>query len=145
MNFNPEETAYLENDIKIVTDKPDSTASVKLVKGDIHNLEYEVNATGNNLLVFSEIYLPFGWKAYIDGTETEIYKTDYFLRSVVVPQGIHKVEFIYAPATYYTGKTISIAANIFLGIILVAGIFGYAAKMNKKNKREAGGENKESV
>ncbi len=131
MNFDPRKTAFLEKDINQKIDKPDSTAGVKMIKGDIHSLEFEVNATGNNLLVFSEIYLPFGWKAYIDGKETEFYKTDYILRSLVVPQGKHKVEFRYEPAVYYTGKSVSIGANVLLGIILLAGVFGFAANKNK--------------
>ncbi|MBK8383563.1 MAG: YfhO family protein [Ignavibacteria bacterium] len=133
MNFDPRKVAFLEKDINQKIDKPDSTASVKLVKGDIHSLEYDVYATGNNLLVFSEIYLPFGWKAYIDGKESEIHKTDYILRSLVVPQGKHKVEFRYEPAVYYTGKSVSIGANVLLGIILLAGVFGYATNKKKSN------------
>ncbi|MBK7158505.1 MAG: YfhO family protein [Ignavibacteria bacterium] len=141
MNFDPRKVAFLEKDINQKIDKPDSTASVKLVKGDIHSLEYDVNATGNNLLVFSEIYLPFGWKAYIDGKESEIHKTDYILRSLVVPQGKHKVEFRYEPAVYYTGKSVSIGANVLLGIILLAGVFGYAT--NKKKSDSTGNVKKD--
>jgi len=131
MNFDPRKIAYLEKDINQKIDKPDSSANVKLVKADIHTLEYEATASGNNLLVFSEIYLPFGWKAYIDGKETEINKTDYILRSVVVPQGKHKIEFRYEPAVYYTGKKISIGANILLGVILIAGVIGFAVSRKK--------------
>lgn len=126
-NFDPKKIAYVEKDINQKIDKPDSTAAVKLTKGDIHQLDYDVIASGNNLLVFSDIYIPFGWKAYIDGKQTEIYKTDYFIRAIVVPQGKHKVEFKYEPEVYYTGKDISIGANIFLGLVLVAGIIGFAS------------------
>ncbi|HMS64764.1 MAG TPA: YfhO family protein, partial [Ignavibacteria bacterium] len=136
MNFDPEKVAYLEKDINQKIDKPDSLTNVKLVKADIHTLEYEANATGNNLLVFSEIYLPFGWKAYIDGKETEFYKTDYILRSVVVPQGKHKIEFKYEPEVYYTGKSISIGANALLGVILLAGIFGFAKRKKSVSKTD---------
>ncbi len=130
-NFDPRRVAYFEKDINQKIDKPDSLASIKFVKGDIHSLEYEVNASGNNLVVFSEIFIPFGWKAYLDDKETEFYKTDYLFRSVVVPQGKHKVEFRYEPETFYTGKKISLGANIFLGIILIAGIIGYAGSRKK--------------
>lgn len=144
INFDPVKIAYLENDINQKIDKPDSTARVALVKSDIHNLEYEVNASGNNLLVFSEIYLPFGWKAYLDGKETEFYKTDYILRSVVVPSGKHKVEFKYEPAVYYTGKSISLGANILLGIILLAGVFGIVSNKNKPAEDKSGDDSKEN-
>lgn len=132
MSFDPDKLAFLEKDPGVKVDKPDSTASVKLVKADIHTLEYDVNASGNNLVVFSEIYLPFGWKAFIDGKEAEILKTNYLLRSLIVPKGNHKVEFRYEPQTYYTGKTVSTAANAVLGVILVAGVIGYAAGRKKK-------------
>lgn len=143
INFDPAKIAYTEKEINVKIDKPDSTASVKLIKGDIQKLEYEVDASGNNLLVFSEIYLPFGWKAYIDGKETEIYKTDYFLRSIVVPQGKHRVEFIYEPEVYYTGKSISMGANVLLGLILAVGIFGYVKSRNKPDDKKP--ESKEDV
>jgi len=132
--FNPKDIAYLEKEINVKLDKPDSTVSAKLIKGEIHELEYEVNASGNNLVVFSDIYIPFGWKAYVDDKETEIYKTDYFLRSVVAPKGKHTVKFKYEPAVYYTGKSISIGANILLGLILIAGIFGYATSRKKSDE-----------
>jgi len=136
LNFNPLQTAYVEKEIPQKIDKPDSTVSAKLVKGEIHSLEYEVNASGNNLLVFSEIYLPFGWKAYIDGSPAEFYKTDYFLRSLIVPQGKHKVEFRYEPEVYYAGKNISMASNGLLGVILIAGIIGYATRKKKNDDRK---------
>jgi hypothetical protein len=131
MKFDPYSLAYLEKEPAVKIEAPDSTAVVKLVRGDIHELEYEVHASGNNLLVFSEIYLPFGWKAYIDEKETEIYKTDYFLRSVIVPPGSHSVKMKYEPETYYTGKKISLGSNIFLALVLVVGLIGYV-----KNRKE---------
>ena len=130
-NFDPHKVAFVESDINKKIDKPDSTAFVKLTKGDIHNIEYDVNASGNNLIVFSEIYYPAGWKAYIDGSETEIYKTDYLLRSIVVPPGQHKVEFKFHPASYYTGKNISIAANSVVVLILLVGVGGFYYKKKK--------------
>ena len=124
MNFNPRQTAFFEKDINKKIDKPDSTASIKLVKATIESYEYDVNATGNNLMFMSDIYYPAGWKAYIDGQETEIYKTDYLFRSIVVPAGKHKVEIKFQPETYYKGKSITLISNIVVGLILVVGLVG---------------------
>jgi uncharacterized membrane protein YfhO len=132
VNFNPKKTAFLEKDINSKIDKPDSTASAKLVKADIHDIEYDVNATGNNLLVFSEIYYPPGWKAYIDGKETDIFKTDYLLRSIVVPAGKHKVEMRFVSEGFEKGKMISIASNTLIVILLVAGISGIYLRKKKE-------------
>lgn len=137
MAFDPRKTAYLEKDINVKIDKPDSaTATAKISKFDIHNITYDVNATGNNLLVLSEIYYPAGWKAFIDGKETEIYKTDYLFRSIVVPAGKHTVEFKFHPETYYTGKAISTTANILVALALLGGIGGLYMGKKKKDEPE---------
>ena len=129
--FNPYITAFVEKDLGKQIDKPDSSVYARITSFNIHNIEYEVNASGNNLLVLNEIYYPSGWKAYIDGTETEFYKTDYLLRSVIVPKGKHKIEFKFYPESYYTGKNISIAVNILVSLLLVGGIAGIYLKKKK--------------
>lgn len=131
MAFDHRKTAYTEKDPGVKIDRPDSTAYVKLVKADIHNLEYEANASGNNFAVFSEIYLPFGWKAFVNGNEAEVVKTNYLLRGLVIPKGKHKIEFRYEPQSYITGKNISLGANILLALILVAGVAGYATQRKR--------------
>lgn len=131
--FNPNQVAFLEKEINQKIDRADSTAFAKITKFGIHDIEYEVNASGNNLLVLNEIYYPAGWKAYIDGNETEFYKTDYLLRSIVVPKGKHKVEFKFHPDTYYTGKSISIGANLLLIFIIFTGGIGvYRTRKSKE-------------
>jgi hypothetical protein len=141
--FDPRTTALLEENPGVQIDKPDSTASATITDFGIHHINYDVNATGNNMLIFSEIYYPAGWKAYIDGQETKIYKTDYLFRSIVVPAGQHKVEFKFDPAAYSTGKSISLAANIFVVLLLVAGIGG--TYMSKKEKIDSKNEEKEEA
>ena len=59
------------------------------------------------LMVLSEIYYPAGWRAEIDGVETEIYRTNYILRSVIVPAGTHEVVFTFDPPMYRLGYTLS--------------------------------------
>jgi hypothetical protein len=135
-SFNPKQTAFIEEGLNQQITKPDSTAGVRLTKGNIHRLEYEANASGNNFLVITEQYYPAGWKAYIDGNETEIYKTNYLFRGIVVPQGRHKIELIFHSDTYETSKKISLFSNIFVLIILVTGIGGYFVKRNKKQSTE---------
>lgn len=134
--FDPRSTAFLEKKIDAVIDKADSTVSAKITNFGIHNIEYDVFASGNNLLVLNEMYYPAGWKAYIDGTETEIFKTNYFQRSVVVPKGKHKVELKFYPETYFTGKKISIAANVLVTILLIGGIAGIFISRKKKVTEE---------
>jgi hypothetical protein len=132
-NFNPGETVFFEKEPNIKIDKPDSTAKATITAYGIHNISIEAEATGNNLLYVSETYYPAGWKAYVDSQETEIYKTDYLFRSIVVPKGKHKIEFKFEPQTYYTGKKITMAGNVILILIFAAAIGGIFLKRKKKN------------
>lgn len=128
-NFNPREVAYFEEKLPIAIDSVDSNASAKVTKYENERIEIEANATGNNLLFVSEVYYPLGWKAYIDGSETKIYKTNYAFRSVIVRKGKHKVEFVFTDKSFELGKNLSIGSNIFMVLAL-----GFAIFIEKKKK-----------
>jgi uncharacterized membrane protein YfhO len=56
----------------------------------------------------------------VDGQETEILKTNYILRSIVVPPGSHTIEFRYDPPMYRAGYLISnVAWAIALCCVLI--------------------------
>ena len=56
----------------------------------------EVSARGPGLLVLSEVY-ERDWRASIDGQAAAIYPTNAVLRGVYLPEGEHRVEFVYDP------------------------------------------------
>jgi hypothetical protein len=133
-SFNPKEVAYFESDPGIKVDPAGPEAKATVTGFDIHNLKMDVTATGNNLLFISEIYYPKGWTAYIDGKETPIYKTNYIFRSIVVPQGAHKVELKFEPKSFATGKNITIAINLLL--ICVFGFYGVTFYLKKRKVKK---------
>ncbi len=134
MSFNPAEVAYLSVEKNINIEPPLQNASAKITRYGSQNIEIEATATGNNLLFISEAYYPAGWKAYIDGNETEILQLNYLFRGIVVPKGKHKIEMKFEPASYTNGKTISLASNIliFMGIAL-AGTYQILTIRKSKN------------
>lgn len=135
-SFDPTKIAYLEKEPSQKIDAADSTCKATLTNYELHNISFDVEAKGNNLLHVSEVYYPAGWKAYVDGQETEIYKTNYLFRSIVVPAGKHKVEFKFEPKSYYTGKTILVGANVVL-LILFACSLGVVMMKRKKKPNQA--------
>lgn len=70
------------------------------------------------MLFLSDNYYP-GWKAYVDGKETKIYRTNYTFRSVYVPKGDHKIAFTYKPLSFQFGIIISLISVLLLLIIFV--------------------------
>lgn len=90
----------------------DSSASIKLVKNLNDEIIYQSNASTNQFAVFSEIYYPKGWKAYVNEKETPIVKVDYAFRGINLPAGNHTIKFEFAPASYTLGNTLNLAAGI---------------------------------
>ncbi len=133
-SFDPKQVAYMEEDKGLNIDPAGESAKAEVTKYENELIELNVNATGNNLLLLSEIYYPVAWKAYIDGKETEIYKTNFAFRSIVVPAGQHKVEFKYHSDSYETGKTISMATNGLTILALLGGIFLHFRGRKKEDK-----------
>lgn len=80
--------------------------------------EILVDHEGNGLLFVSDSYYP-GWKAFIDGKETKIYRANFTFRAVFVPAGEHVVRFIYDPQSFKIGVGISVASLIFLATIFL--------------------------
>ncbi|HLX12554.1 MAG TPA: YfhO family protein, partial [Bacteroidota bacterium] len=133
-SFDPKHVALLEQEPSAKPGKPDSTASVKVTKYESDQIEMTANTSVQALLVLSEIYYPAGWKAYVDGTETEIYKTNYALRSIVVPAGSHKIAFTFHPQTYEMALKVTQAAWVLTGIIIVVGALQLPALKKRMGK-----------
>lgn len=108
-----------------VTIKPvaDSSASIALIKNMNDEITYQSKASTDQFAVFSEIYYPNGWKAHIDEKETPIVRVDYALRGLNVPAGNHTIKFVFAPASYHTGDTISLISGIISIIALLVCLF----------------------
>jgi hypothetical protein len=97
----------------------DSSASIRLVRNLNDHITYQSTAGSNQFAVFSEIYYPKGWKAFIDGKEAPIVKVDYALRGLSIPAGKHEISFVFAPASYQLGNMLSLVAGIVSIIALL--------------------------
>jgi hypothetical protein len=101
--------------------KKDSTSRIALTSYTPNRLGY-TSASGNNgLAVFSEMYYPHGWQAYIDGSQVPHYRVDYALRALEIPAGEHRIEFIFEPSVVQTGSKISLASSVLLALLILAG------------------------
>lgn len=109
----------------------DSTSIVKLDKYGLNDISYYSNNSHEGLAVFSDIYYPFGWKAYVDGNETPILKANYLLRAVKLPAGEHKIEFKFRPEKFYFGDKVAMVSSILLILLTLISI-GMAVKGGNK-------------
>ena len=65
---------------------------------------------------------------YVDGKEQPYFRADYLLRAAQIPVGNHKIEFIFHPASYYTGEKISLAGSILLVLALGGAVYSETKK-----------------
>lgn len=130
LSFNPRSLAIVETKIDGVS-KPDSCFA-KETFFDMHNVKYDVGTDKDAFLVVSEIYYPAGWKAFIDGKETEIYPVNHILRGVKIPAGKHTLEMKFISETYRLSLILSLSGILLTVILTVVG-FAWEEK-NKKRK-----------
>jgi len=101
----------------------DSTASITLTKFDNDVMEYSANCSAPQFAVFSEIYYPDGWNAYVDGNKADYVRTDYVLRGLSIPAGKHTIKFVFEPALVKKGLAISYIGSWFVALFVLGGLF----------------------
>jgi hypothetical protein len=134
-SFDPKTTAIVDKKYGSLIDRKvvavDENATIKLTSYNPDHMVYQSGSTATQIAVFSEVYYDKGWTMLIDGKEHPYFRADYLLRAAQIPVGNHKIEFIFHPASYYTGEGISLAGSILL--VLSLGFAGYTE--TKKNKK----------
>jgi len=137
-NFVPAETAVydkrFENQVNGHLISKDTSATIVLTDYKPNHLTYKSETSKEQLAVFSEIYYDKGWNAYIDGKPAPYFRADYVLRAMIVPAGIHVIEFKFEPQVYKTGEKISFASSILL-VLIALGTLGFVIfRKNEKGK-----------
>ncbi len=127
-SLNTKKTAVIHKDFldKIPLEKieRDSTATIELVQQQPNHIVYEASTKTAQLAVFSEVYYPKGWNAYINDEPAEYIRVNYVLRAIPIPPGNNKIEFKFEPPVVKTGSTISLVSSILL-LLVVAGVIFY--------------------
>lgn len=110
----------------------DSTAIISLESYSPNYLKYAATNTRPGLAVFSEMYYPEGWQAYIDGKPEPHFKVNYVLRALEIPAGAHRIEFKFEPRVVQTGSRISLAGTLLLVVLILGGLaFKYRPSREK--------------
>lgn len=145
-SLNPKDTVVIDKRERSkipFTPAFDSTASIQLVQNLNDKLTYRFNAGANQLVVFSEIYYPHGWKAFIDNKEAPIARVNYVLRGLAVPAGNHAIELRFEPRSYFLGDRLSLIVGIISYLLLIAALV-YEWRNYRRNKTPVRTETKQA-
>ena len=128
-----------------------SPDSITLTHYAPNELRYSFSTTAARLAIFSEIYYPKGWKAWIEpageygevrnghyrptaeAKPLELFRADWILRGAIIPEGEGQLIMRFEPDSYQTGKNISTASSITLILLLVLSVAGMLV-IRKKNR-----------
>jgi uncharacterized membrane protein YfhO len=128
-SFDPREIVYIEDQyLKVST--IDSTSYAEITRYSDEDIELNVNAAGNNFLFAGNTFTK-GWKAFIDGNETKIYKANHGFLGLVVPNGKHKILITFSPDSFYMSRIVVLILSslVMLGLLLV--MFKYLSDKRK--------------
>ena len=118
------------------------TPSIQLSHYAPNDLRYNFNTDTERAAIFSEIYYPKGWKAWIEpagaagevrnghyhptaeGKAIELFRADWMLRGAIIPAGEGQLIMRFEPDSYQLGENISRACSILLIILLLAAVAG---------------------
>jgi Bacterial membrane protein YfhO len=130
--FNPKREAIVKKEFAAnlpTTFVTDSSSKVNLTEYSLMNLKYTTTNKNEGFAVFSEVYYPESWKAFIDGKQVDILPVNYVLRGLKVPAGNHTIEFKCISDTFNAGKKWA-----YIGSALCFGIIGLCLFMMWKEK-----------
>lgn len=106
-----------------------------------NELRYHYNSTVESAAIFSEIFYPEGWKAWLEpinndgkvkngkyrpspkAEDLELFRANWMLRGAILPAGDYEIVMRFEPASYKTGADISLASSLLL-ILLLLGLSG---------------------
>lgn len=99
-----------------------------------NELRYAFKTNNERAAIFSEIYYPKGWKAYIaaTGEPIELFRANWMLRGAILPKGEGELVMRFEPESYAVGANISRASSILLILLLIASVAGAAILERKQ-------------
>lgn len=91
--------------------------TVTILQREPTRMLLEAECSDDGILVVSEVYYP-GWRALVDGQETQIHRANGALRALELEAGAHQVELAYEPLSLKIGSVIS--AGMLMAILIIA-------------------------
>ena len=117
--FVPSETAIVEGEnTEYIKSKGQKYSTAGAIYLSANTVRVNFNAAGPGVLVLLDAYYP-GWEARVDGIQSKILRTNYMFRGVLVPAGVHTVEFNYRPLSFRAGAAITISTLVLLMLAMV--------------------------
>lgn len=115
---------------------------IELTSYSPKELIYSYDTDSERLAVFSEVYYPKGWKAWLEpegsygevrhgcyvptenAVQLDLFRADWILRAAIIPEGRGNVVMRFEPDSYRISENISRASSISLILLLFLSVAG---------------------
>ncbi|MCB9757603.1 MAG: YfhO family protein [Candidatus Omnitrophica bacterium] len=101
-------------------------STVKMINTNPNEVHLEATMEHAGFVVLSDAYHP-DWKVYVDGQKSQIFQTNYLVRSVFVGAGRHQITFKFIPFSFYAGIIVS-----SLSLLLLLFLFAFPKSFFRK-------------
>ena len=126
----------------VMSSEVETSPSITLTHYAPNDLRYTFSTDTERAAIFSEIYYPKGWKAWIEpagkagevrgghyhptaeGKSVELFRANWMLRGAIIPAGEGQLIMRFEPDSYQLGENISRACSILLIVLLLAAVAG---------------------
>lgn len=130
----------------------ETSPTISLTHYAPNELRYAYSTDTQRPAIFSEIYYPKGWKAWIepagaygelvkghyhptpDAVPVELFRADWILRGAVLPAGEGQLIMRFEPDSYQVGEDISRASSILLILLLLVSAGGMIVLTDKDRR-----------
>ena len=91
-----------------------------------NELHFRYSSSGDRMAVFSEVYYPEGWHAWLadTGAEVPVLRADWILRAAVLPAGDHELVMRFDPKSVSGSAAVSRASSITIILLLLLAAAG---------------------
>ncbi|MDA9551097.1 YfhO family protein [Flavobacteriaceae bacterium] len=98
-------------------------STINLVEFKSNYLKYTASNNEDGYAVFSEIFYPYGWKVYVNGTETNFDNVNVALRGLYLNKGNNTIECYFSPDVVNKSSYVSLGSSLLLFLLIMSSLF----------------------
>jgi hypothetical protein len=110
-------STHMLGDLGLETSSGENVGQVLDIRDSGNRVEIDIETARQGWFVLADTDYP-GWKAYINGVETSIYRANLAFRAVQVEAGTQTVEFVYQPAWGLPALFISLVCAVLMIVLI---------------------------
>ena len=94
-----------------------SSDEVDLIQYTADTVQLRTKTDEISFLTFSDSFYP-GWRAWVNGREVKVYRTDGIIKGILLPGGQNDVNFKYDPISFKAGWLAALISLILTALLI---------------------------